>query len=58
LIVVIRRRRLLWLAQIALVMGYTLIISIALPEFWAHPYGPILKNLVLIAAMLLLYCLE
>jgi hypothetical protein len=58
ILLLLRRRPYLWLAQMLLVTGYTLIISIALPEFWAHPYGPVLKNVVLLAAMLLLYYLE
>jgi uncharacterized protein YbjT (DUF2867 family) len=53
-----RRRRWLWLAQIAVVVGYTLIITVKLPEFWLHPYGPILKNLPFLAALWLLYELE
>jgi hypothetical protein len=57
-ILVLRRRRALWLAQMALVLIYTLIISLRLPEFWAHPYGPILKNLPMLAAMWLLYEFE
>jgi uncharacterized protein YbjT (DUF2867 family) len=52
------KRRLLWLAQIALIVGYTLIITIKLPEFWLHPYGPILKNLPMLAAIYALYVLE
>jgi uncharacterized protein YbjT (DUF2867 family) len=31
--------------QMAIVLVYTLVISMALPEFWLHPFGPILKNL-------------
>jgi len=31
--------------QMAVVLFYTLVISVALPEFWLHPFGPILKNL-------------
>jgi uncharacterized protein YbjT (DUF2867 family) len=52
------RRRWLWLMQIALIVGYSIIISIKLPEFWLHPYGPILKNLPMLAALYLLYVLE
>jgi hypothetical protein len=52
---VMRRRRALWLAQIAVILGYTAIITWKLPEFWLHPYGPILKNLPLVAALWLLY---
>jgi uncharacterized protein YbjT (DUF2867 family) len=55
---VVQRRRLLWLAQIALMLAYTLIITIQLPEFWLHPYGPILKNLPLLVCIGLLYRLE
>ncbi|HVG04698.1 MAG TPA: SDR family oxidoreductase, partial [Burkholderiaceae bacterium] len=46
--------RLLWWSQIALIVGYTVIISVWLPEFWAHPYGPVLKNLPILAALLVL----
>jgi hypothetical protein len=31
--------------QMVIVLVYTLVISVALPEFWLHPFGPILKNL-------------
>jgi hypothetical protein len=53
-----RKRRCLWISQIAVILGYTLIISIWLPEFWLHPYGPVLKNLPLIAAIWLVATLE
>jgi len=53
-----RRPRWLWPAQIALVLGYTAIISVRLPEFWLHPYGPILKNLPLLGVLLLLAMLD
>ncbi|MDH5822648.1 SDR family oxidoreductase [Luteimonas sp. RD2P54] len=45
-------------AQIALVAGYTLIISVFLPEYWAHPYGPVLKNLPLLAVLVALHELD
>jgi uncharacterized protein YbjT (DUF2867 family) len=51
-------RRALWLAQIALIVVYTAIITVALPELWFHPFGPVAKNLPLLAALLLLYYLE
>jgi len=34
------RRRALWLVQIAVIAGYTLIITAFLPEFWLHPFQP------------------
>jgi len=54
----LRRRRALWILQIALILLYTVIISVRLPEFWLHPYGPLLKNLPMLAAIVLLYALE
>jgi hypothetical protein len=53
-----RRRRMLWLLQIAVIAGYTALITVFLPEQWLHPYGPILKNLPMLAAILLLHQLE
>lgn len=55
---VLRRRRVLWLTQMALIGFYTVIISLYLPEFWTHPYGPLLKNLPMLAALWLLYQFE
>lgn len=51
-------RRRVWLAQFALVAGYTVLVSFFLPEYWLHPYGPISKNLPILAAILLLWGLE
>ncbi|ASF47993.1 SDR family oxidoreductase [Methylovulum psychrotolerans] len=31
--------------QLMMVAFYTVVISVALPEFWFHPFGPLLKNL-------------
>ena len=53
-----RRSRWLWAGQAALVLGYTIIISWKIPEFWLHPYGPILKNLPFLAGLWILYELE
>ncbi|MDB5751768.1 MAG: hypothetical protein JWP65_2189 [Ramlibacter sp.] len=53
-----RWRRPLWLAQLALVAGYTVLITLFLPEQWLHPYGPITKNLPVAAALALLWALE
>lgn len=44
--------RWLWPLQAALVAAYTLMMSLWLPQFWAHPFGPLSKNLPL----LLLFC--
>jgi hypothetical protein len=52
------RWRGLWLMQIAVITVYTIIISLWLPEFWLHPFGPVVKNIPLLAAIYLLYELE
>jgi uncharacterized protein YbjT (DUF2867 family) len=56
--VALRRRRWLWAAQIVVVLGYTAIISVALPHLWLEPFGPILKNLPVLAVLWLLYQTE
>lgn len=53
-----RALRLNYLAQVALILGYTAIISLALPEFWLHPFAPILKNLPMLALIGALYATE
>ncbi len=53
-----RRRRVWWLAQIALIVLYTILITARMPEFWLHPYGPLLKNLPMLAGIYLLYRFE
>lgn len=57
-ILVLKRRRPLWLAQLALVGFYTVFIAVKLPEFLLHPYGPLLKNLPILAVLWLLFELE
>lgn len=57
-ILVMRRRYWLWLLQLALILFYMLVITLKLPEFWLHPYGPLLKNLPMLAAIVVLMQLE
>jgi uncharacterized protein YbjT (DUF2867 family) len=52
------RRRWLWRLQIGLILVYTAIISVALPQFWLHPFGPVLKNVPLVALLFALDVLE
>jgi uncharacterized protein YbjT (DUF2867 family) len=54
----LKRRRRLWLAQLGLIGFYTVAIAWKLPEFLVHPYGPLTKNLPMLAAIWLLYQLE
>jgi uncharacterized protein YbjT (DUF2867 family) len=57
-ILFLKRRRWLWLAQLGLIGFYTVVIAWKLPEFLVHPYGPLSKNLPMLAAIWLLYQLE
>ncbi|HEX2543321.1 MAG TPA: SDR family oxidoreductase [Ramlibacter sp.] len=47
-----------WGSQLALILGYTLLITAFLPEYWLHPYGPISKNVPVLALIGLLWALE
>lgn len=53
-----RRPRGLWTAQIALVGAYTVFLTWRLPELWLEPFGPLAKNLPILALLLLLRRLE
>ncbi len=44
--------------QIALIVLYTMVITLALPEYWFHPYGPVSKNLPLLIATLIMLAME
>lgn len=50
-----RPGRLLWAVQGILIVIYTFIITLWLPEFWIHPFGPILKNIPILLMLWLLY---
>jgi len=47
-------RRKLWLAQMALIGGYSILIAFALPQFLWHPFGPLLKNIPILAILFIL----
>jgi hypothetical protein len=46
--------RRLWLAQLLVIFMYSIIIGVCLPEFLIHPFGPILKNIPILAILLVL----
>ncbi len=50
--------RLLWQLQIIAVSAYTLVIAVALPEFLWHPFGPVTKNLAVLACLFFLVVME
>jgi hypothetical protein len=47
--------RALWAAQAAVIIGYTVIITVWLPQYWLHPFGPVLKNLPILLLLWLLH---
>ncbi|GAB2869622.1 NAD(P)H-binding protein [Pseudoduganella ginsengisoli] len=51
-------RRWLWLLQLLLVGGYTAAMTVCLPEFWLHPFGPLSKNWPILALLLMLWRLH
>jgi len=52
------KTRQLMLLQLAVIFLYTLTITFTLPEFWLHPFGPVLKNLPLLVTLLVYSVLE
>lgn len=46
-----RPSRRLWLVQMVVIVGYTAIITLWLPHLWLHPFGPISKNLPILALL-------
>ena len=52
------RPRGLWTAQILLVVVYTLIITYALPHLWLEPFGPVAKNIPILAVLIFLRQVE
>lgn len=43
-------RFLAWV-QLILIAGFTGLITLCLPEYWWHPFGPVSKNVVLLASV-------
>jgi hypothetical protein len=54
----VRPGRRLWIVQMGLISLYSILIAVALPEFLWHPFGPILKNVPILALLLVLLCEE
>lgn len=50
-----RARSSVWLLQLITVAAYSLIIAFRLPEMWAHPFAPLVKNLPIMATLFFLY---
>jgi len=52
------RIRQLLLFQLVIIFLYTITITFTLPEFWLHPFGPVLKNIPLLVTLLVYLNLE
>ena len=50
--------RWLWRFQLTVILAYMVIITFFLPEFWLHPFGPILKNIPILALLIALDATE
>ncbi len=44
--------------QLALMASFTAILTLATPEMWIHPFGPLTKNIPLVAATIAMIALE
>lgn len=51
-------RRIIWQGQICIVGFYTFAISICLPEYLIHPFGPITKNIAVLGCLAYLSIME
>ena len=51
----LRSHSAIWLLQLITVAAYSLIIAFRLPEMWAHPFAPLVKNLPIMATLFFLY---
>ena len=40
--------------QIFLILSYSILISFIAPQFWLHPFGPITKNIPIVALIFIL----
>lgn len=47
--------RALWVFQGVVIVAYSLLATLLVPEYWLHPFGPLLKNLAILALLWLLY---
>jgi uncharacterized protein YbjT (DUF2867 family) len=53
-----RWMRAVWGTQLLVIAGYTALITLRMPEWWLHPYGPLSKNLPMMAAIAMLWVLQ
>lgn len=54
----LRQARWLWQMQIGVILVYSTVITWHLPEFWLHPFGPLAKNIPILALLIALIATE
>ncbi len=47
-----------WCAQLVVIAGYTALITLRMPHWWLHPYGPLSKNLPMMAVIGMLWVMQ
>lgn len=57
-VLVTRRPALAAGAQATLILVYSLILTVFMPELWLHPFGPVMKNVPVLGLVLLWWVLE
>ncbi|VWD00968.1 SDR family oxidoreductase [Burkholderia contaminans] len=55
---IIAPSRRLWAAQAALIVAYSAVIAVTMPGLLAEPFGPVLKNVPILAILLILFSEE
>ncbi|MBR8175293.1 MULTISPECIES: SDR family oxidoreductase [Burkholderia] len=50
--------RRLWVAQAALIVAYSAVIAVTMPGLLAEPFGPVIKNVPILAILLILFSEE
>lgn len=44
--------------QLAVILSYSILLTVIAPAFWLHPFGPLTKNIPILALLLLLHKAE
>ncbi|RYY73103.1 MAG: NAD-dependent dehydratase [Gammaproteobacteria bacterium] len=48
------RLKICYMLQLALITTYSILISFIAPQFWLHPFGPVTKNIPILALIVVL----
>ncbi|WP_137937985.1 NAD(P)H-binding protein [Chitinivorax sp. B] len=55
LALLLRPPRWIWPTQLLVMGGYMVMLTTCLPSFWLHPFGPLSKNLPILASVIVLW---